>query len=622
MPVSTPDDSDEGAAAHKTRWRYGLLAALPVLLLALYPQISFRHARGQAWNGATVHAHGDEVVYGAYLNALIDGRPRRSDPYTGRDEAPNDAAPAESYFSIQFVPAYALAMTARLLGASTSQAFAALTVFCAVASTLAVFWLLSLVTGDSRAASFGSVIVLCLGSILLVARFALTHEASNNHLSFLRRYLPSAPFPLFFLFCALVWLMLSGKVRRASVLYAAGAGLAFALLVYSYFYLWTTAAAWLLCLTLLWVSAHGKRGTGRYHLFAVVGVLAASALLPYFILISRRAASTDEGLLLTSSHSPDVFRLPELIGALVLAILFLVVRRRLLPTRSPALIFTAAFALTPFVVFNQQVVTGRSLQPFHYEMFIANYVAVLAAVLCASLLRSVVGPRAQRMVNTLLPAAALIALASGALETVLAAKRFRPSNELRDEAHPSAVRLAGLGRVGVSGGLDTSSHVLVTNMTVSDTLPTVAPQPVLWAPHMFNFPGVTLEEDKRRLAAFMYYTGVDLRGVDENRFDELDGRTRYYVSSLIGRSRHNPALTVNWKPISPEEVRGALDYYGRFVESFDAGRATLPTLSYVLMSEDDGVDLTNLDRWYERDSGERMGRFTLYRVKPRAVSPS
>src|SRR6185369_5656180 len=38
-----------------------------------------------------------------------------------------------------------------------------------------------------------------------------------------------------------------------------------------------------------------------------------------------------------------------------------------------------------FFLFNQQILTGRSLQPFHYEEFAANYWVVLAALLCLGL---------------------------------------------------------------------------------------------------------------------------------------------------------------------------------------------------------------------------------------------
>ena len=67
------------------RWKWGLFAAIGMTLLALYPQINLWLARGREWNGAYVMVHQDEVAYSAYIQALIDGRPRRNNPYTGRD---------------------------------------------------------------------------------------------------------------------------------------------------------------------------------------------------------------------------------------------------------------------------------------------------------------------------------------------------------------------------------------------------------------------------------------------------------------------------------------------------------------------------------------------------------
>src|SRR5258705_5447041 len=72
-----------------------------------------------------------------------------------------------------------------------------------------------------------------------------------------------------------------------------------------------------------------------------------------------------------------MLRVPELIGLAVIGmIVFRVVRRRI-QWASPKTLFATSFALTPFIVFNQQVITGHSLQPFHYESFIANYLALV-----------------------------------------------------------------------------------------------------------------------------------------------------------------------------------------------------------------------------------------------------
>ncbi|HEX8423915.1 MAG TPA: hypothetical protein VF634_10915, partial [Pyrinomonadaceae bacterium] len=90
------------------RWRLGLLAAVAMTLLALLPQAHLLRARSDNWHGAYASFDGDETAYAAYLNALIAGRPRLTDPYTGHDDEARAPLP-ESLFSIQFVPAYALA---------------------------------------------------------------------------------------------------------------------------------------------------------------------------------------------------------------------------------------------------------------------------------------------------------------------------------------------------------------------------------------------------------------------------------------------------------------------------------------------------------------------------------
>jgi hypothetical protein len=60
-----------------------------------------------------------------------------------------------------------------------------------------------------------------------------------------------------------------------------------------------------------------------------------------------------------------------------------------------------------------------------------------------------------------------------------------------------------------------------------------------------------------------------------------------------------------------------LTSYGRYVETFDKERAANPRLSYVITSTIGGMDLKNLERWYQRDTGERVGKFTLFRLQLR-----
>ncbi|HYU99413.1 MAG TPA: hypothetical protein VE977_11330, partial [Pyrinomonadaceae bacterium] len=74
-------------------WKFAVWGALAVMLLSLCPQLLMWGSRGSQWNGSYAELHGDEWVYSAYIQALIDGRPRRNDPYTGRDERPDNPQP-------------------------------------------------------------------------------------------------------------------------------------------------------------------------------------------------------------------------------------------------------------------------------------------------------------------------------------------------------------------------------------------------------------------------------------------------------------------------------------------------------------------------------------------------
>src|SRR6266446_197576 len=102
--------------------KWGALAATAVILLSLIPQLHLWYVRGGEWKGAYATLQGDEFLYSAYINALIDGRPRRNDPFAGQDSTPKSPLP-ESAFSIQFVPAYVISLLARAFGASASTAF-------------------------------------------------------------------------------------------------------------------------------------------------------------------------------------------------------------------------------------------------------------------------------------------------------------------------------------------------------------------------------------------------------------------------------------------------------------------------------------------------------------------
>jgi hypothetical protein len=123
------------------KWLLGIAAGLILGILAVYPQFNLQRLRGDDFQGAFASCDLDEMAYASYLQALIDGRPRRNDPYTGRDQTTDNSQP-ESLFSIQFFPAYLIAVPARIFGLSVSQAMPIVSFVSAFLAALALFWLI------------------------------------------------------------------------------------------------------------------------------------------------------------------------------------------------------------------------------------------------------------------------------------------------------------------------------------------------------------------------------------------------------------------------------------------------------------------------------------------------
>ncbi|HEV7904937.1 MAG TPA: hypothetical protein VGO96_13930 [Pyrinomonadaceae bacterium] len=637
------------------RWRWGLLAALALMLISLIPQAHLCYKRGAEWHGSYAHFYSDEPAYSAYVNALIDGRPRLNDPYTGHD-ATGSAPQPESLFSIQFVPAYLISVPARAFGLTASTMFILLMPLVAGASALAIYWFVALLTRDERIAAAAVPLVLCLGILVsgqgVVVKFRGMTPA-YVFLPFLRRYVPGVPIVFFFFYCGFVWLALTVAARRARLVSALVASVLFAAQVYSYFYHWTTAAALLGSLALLWLLARPADRRRSIEPFVLMSVCAVASLVPYFILLSRRAPTMDAVQALTYSHAPDLWRGVILLDALVLVALLFGAWRRWLDAREPAVVFNAALALSVLVVFNQQIITGRSLQPMHYEQYIGNYVALLAASLALGLLwqgrqtlkrtgdekpgaerpagaaasdvsraeatdmsgaaatgvRGAATTGGRRLIphRVWLPVA-LAALVWGAGETVFMTRRAAPGNLFKDEWAQVALRLKDLAREG------SEPHPVVFNPSVYliDNLPTYAPNATVWAPHTFVFSNVSVEENKERFYKFLYYSGVGA-----NDFETVYRQQGYIFFAIFGWHRANPRLTVNYQPITQAEIDAEKNNYAAFHSSFDRRSAAQPTISYVVTQTDQPFNFAPLERWYTRDAGEKLGRHIIYRVKLR-----
>jgi hypothetical protein len=603
----------------KSGFRWLALATLGVTLLAIYPQINLWLGRGKDWHGSYVLVQGDEIAYSAYINALIDGRPRRNDPFMGRDDLPGKPLP-ESLFSIQVVPAYAIAWPARLFRLSASTTFILLIVICAIAASLAIFWLVRSITGDDALAAAGVLITLCLGTLAAgqgEARVMLLGQNVYDFFPYLRRYQPSATFPLLFVFFVFVWRSLTPTNQKTEIRSAIGAGLTFVVLVFSYFYLWTAALAWLGCLTFVWLLARPRDWRRLMLRLGIVLVPAFSAIAAFFVLLSYRSSSMDSTQLLSRSRAPDLFYAPEVIAYIVLLALGIARWRKSIDLKDPAILFTASLALMVIAVFNQQVLTGRSLQPIHYQVFIANYVVLLAAVLSAFAIMRGAKPAGWQIPRRALAYACFIALAWGVVELAGSTRRNAAYARIRDDSMAVIARLAEIARTdgtrekARAGG----SYPIVysTNLMVAGNLSTGAPQGVLWAQHTPAAGVASLEQSKELYYYYLYYSGADEKELAQAM---LEGRFNT-LSALFGVERVITTLTPDAKPITTEDMRTEVRVYSDFIKAFSRERAAQPLVSFVVAPVEAEPNYANLDRWYERDSGERIGIYVIYRLKLR-----
>ena len=341
---------------------------------------------------------------------------------------------------------------------------------------------------------------------------------------------------------------------------------------------------------------------------AALGAACILALVPYAFMLTQRVDTMDNVQLLVRTHAPDVARVPIYIGVAAAVILVAGIRAGACSLRETGSVFALSFAIVPLVLFNQQVITGRSLQPIHYQVFIGNYIAAAALMMSLGLVARGLWERRPVLYRAAATALAVTAAFWGFVECHWTVEVLDWANEARDRHMVVAQRLEELAKDHPAPHRATVLHI---GSLEGDDLPSVAPQNVLWARHQHVFAGLSWEESKERYYQWLYYQGYTP--------EDLDGliRTDFVTMiSLFGWGRHTDRLSSEYSPITETEVAEECARYAAFVESFDAHDPRHPQISYVVVPEGYGTDLSNFDRWYTRDGGELLGEYRLYSVSP------
>lgn len=591
-------------------WKFVLVPTVIVLFMAVYPQINIWSVQGSGWHGAYVVSNYDEVAYSAYVNSLIEGKTRRNDPFIGKNDLPY-----ESLYSIQLVPAYSIAAPARALGFSASTAFVILNFLIPVFSCLMIFLLIWSVTKDAMLSAVGVVAVLCLGTAIAF-QGELQHMIRGNYLCdffpFLRRYQPGFAFPLFFLFCFFVWRSFTADENKRGLIFAVLSGAAIVTLVFSYFFLWTTAIAWLGILALLWFVFKKEDRSKVLVRAGIMGAFAVLAIVPYFLMLANRTQNTDDIQLLNYTRVPNLLELPEIIGIIIIAAVIFLVKKGRAAWDSPEVLMTASLALTPVVLFNQQIITGRSLQPVHYEIFIANYLLLVAIVFFVNLIRrSYDSEKFNLNFRRGLVYFGLAAALWGFVESAATARRNAGFEKLRDDAMPALTYLRDKKIPNAQNG--DSPTVMSSNLMVADYISTVTPYRSLWNSHTNSAGGVNHAENLELFYKYLYYSGYDekdlTQAISENLFEVM--------AALFGGGRALPSLTGESKPVTRSEIEAEIAKYRDYRNNFDKAKAASPELSYIVVPTKAEPNFADIDKWYERDTGVEAGLFKVYALKLR-----
>jgi hypothetical protein len=251
------------------------------------------------------------------------------------------------------------------------------------------------------------------------------------------------------------------------------------------------------------------------------------------------------------------------------------------------------------------------LQPFHYEFYVINYVVLLAAVLIVWIFwRKILG-KTKTISIILLSLLAAAAIGWGYIEARETTAIWDEINVQRDEAMPVNLRLRELA----GENIETAKLQTTLNLEPlqADSQPTAAPQAVLWARHQHVFAGLKdWDENKRRYYQLLYYSDLN----SDYLRNALTGcRNIEACMALFGWDRFNARLSANARPLTLPEIEEEVENFKKFTENFSITDAHNPTLDYVVFYGEDEKKLKNLDRWYEREAGEILGKYTLFRLK-------
>ncbi|MBI2042705.1 MAG: hypothetical protein HYT21_03110 [Candidatus Nealsonbacteria bacterium] len=345
----------------KHKWPI-LIAVLAAMIVA-YPQAYFRYDQPDAYRGIEfIGASDDESPWLSRAREAQDGYLTFSCVYLkdGKD-APYLFQPLGTVMFAQAGKFFASDFNNSIL---TARFFFSLLAFLAIYAFLYLFL-------KSR------LIALAITSFFILAGTLFTRSGifsllrgqspTHNFLDLTRPVNPSLTFLFFFAFLSLFWLFIEKKQWKYGILSALALGLSF----YDYFFTWTFIFAFCGALGLIFLIQ--KRFQDIKRIMLVIGLSLIMAI-PYFINMYQTVNypmyfEVGQRMGLLASRAPVL--------GLVVPLLFVAVL--LFFPRKPRdrYLFALALVIAPFIVLNQQLITGKVLGYAHYHWYYHKPLAII-----------------------------------------------------------------------------------------------------------------------------------------------------------------------------------------------------------------------------------------------------
>ncbi len=341
-----------------------IILGIIVSLLCALPQIYFRidHRDDGVYQGIELLP---DSPWSARAREVMDGHPRFGNIYNkdGKDQP----------YLLQPLGSMVVAYTGKLFSFDINNTILLSRLVFPFLVTVLIYGFVFLISRDKLAALTSAAILLLADSVLrpFGVLQVLQGELPDEFLRLSRPVNPAMIYVFFFSFLVSFWYYYKNRAVRYGILSAILLGLNF----YNYLYTWTYLYAFGGLLVLFHMYERQWKEVQRL-VYVFVGALIVG--IPYLInLYNVTTYPTYEevgariGVVLT--HTPLFVGFSVIIA--IFAFLFFFPKKD-----KNQYYFNLALVLTPFITMNQQIITGKILQPNHYHWFFHKTVVII--VIC------------------------------------------------------------------------------------------------------------------------------------------------------------------------------------------------------------------------------------------------